>query len=355
MKKHAIIPIFIPHEGCPNDCIFCNQRRITARSAAPGETEVRTTIEAWLSTLSNVETVEIAFYGGSFTGLPPETQAQYLAIAHAYKTAGQIDKIRLSTRPDYIDPATLEWLRAYEVDIVELGVQSFDDEVLAKSKRGHDSAAVYRAVSLLRAHGFSFGIQLMIGLPGDTRETCLFSAREAARLKPDMARLYPTVVLRDTALDDMMRDGRYAPLSQEEAIVRTKAMYEILTEAGITILRVGLKSSELLEGSRGMSSSYHPAFRQLVESRIAHERIEPLLREASRKQAAGPHPNKRCKVTIHTAPSWFSNTIGNRGENRDRFRAEYTALQISYRPDETLPAGTFRLSLTGEAPSQRTR
>ncbi len=146
MKKHAIIPIFIPHLGCPNDCVFCNQRKITARTTAPTQEAVRETIEEWLTTLDHERTeIEVAFYGGSFTGLEIEEQSIYLAVAKDYLDAGKVDGIHLSTRPDYINEEILDNLKKYGVSTIELGVQSFDDDVLRASNRGHDSAVVYKA------------------------------------------------------------------------------------------------------------------------------------------------------------------------------------------------------------------
>ena len=175
MKQHAIIPIFIPHKGCPNDCIFCNQKKITARQAAVTGEDVKNTIETWLSTLEprGVKTIEVAFFGGSFTGIPMAEQSAYLSIAKAYKDAGRIHKIHMSTRPDYINKEILDNLRAYDVDVIELGVQSLDDHVLNKAGRGHNAAVVYESSRLIKEYGFELGIQLMIGLPGDTLETCI--------------------------------------------------------------------------------------------------------------------------------------------------------------------------------------
>ena len=147
MKKHAIIPIFIPHLGCENDCVFCNQKIITAKSDPVSPNDAEQTILEYLSTLrvyddikkcDNPPTVEIAFYGGSFTGLDIETQNKYLDLALKYKRLGKIDKIHMSTRPDYINSAILDNLKAHQVDIIELGVQSFDEAVLKASKRGHE-------------------------------------------------------------------------------------------------------------------------------------------------------------------------------------------------------------------------
>ena len=349
MKKHAIIPVFIPHKGCPNDCVFCNQRKITARTDDVSAEDAREVIDTWLTTLrpsagsrSSAEacsTVEVAFYGGSFTGLPIEEQSGFLSVAYEYKQKGLIDKIHLSTRPDYIDRDILDNLRAYSVDTVELGVQSFDDEVLRRSGRGHDSACVYRAVSLLKEYGFEFGIQLMIGLPGDSAESCIMSARKTAELEPSLARLYPTIVLDDTKLYDMYVCGQYSPLTREEAVYRTKEMYRILDDAGITIMRVGLKSTDIIgEGGAVNGGTYHPAFRQLVEGEIAKERIEPLLDDIAASDS-------RCSVTVTSCNRWFSAMIGHHACNRQYFAEKYPSLNIRYKADNGLPEGRFSVEI----------
>ena len=357
MKKHAIIPIFIPHRGCPNDCVFCNQRKITARTTAPTVDEVKNTIDTWLTTLGEVPTVEIAFYGGSFTGLRLTEQSSYLAIAKEYKDRGLIDKIHLSTRPDYIDRDILDNLKAYSVDTIELGVQSFDDEVLRKSNRGHTSASVYESVSLIKEYGFEFGIQLMIGLPGDSLETCIYSAKETVKLKPSLTRLYPTIVIDDTELLEMYERGEYQPLSREEAVTRTAAMYKILDEAGITIMRVGLKSTDII-GEGGS---------QLVEGRIARDEIEPQLdrivdeiRERRDKscelianhlqgrdlvnESFNQQRLSRVKVDVFSSPKWFSNAVGNSGENKKYFEEKYPELSIKFRVDDSLETAQFRIN-----------
>ena len=341
MKRHAIIPIFIPHRGCPNDCVFCNQRKITARTNAPTIDEVRNTIDTWLTTLGEVPTVEIAFYGGSFTGLELDEQSAYLAIAKEYKDKRKIKKIHLSTRPDYIDREILDNLKAYSVDTIELGVQSFGDDVLRKSNRGHSSASVYEAVMLIKEYGFEFGIQLMIGLPGDSLETCIYSANETVKLKPSLTRLYPTIVIDDTELLEMYRRGDYEPLSREEAISRTTAMYKILDDAGITIMRVGLKSTDIIgEGGSINGGTYHPAFRQLVEGRIARDKIEPQL-----ERIANECSGARTKVDVFSSPEWFSNAVGNNSENRKYFDEKYPELSIKFRIDEHLESAEFTVSV----------
>ncbi len=324
MKKHAIIPIFISHRGCPNDCVFCNQKRITARTGDVTPEDCRSTIEQWLTTLENVATVEVSFFGGSFTGLPMEVQNSFLKVAKEYKDKGSIQAIHLSTRPDYIDEAILENLNKYSVDVIELGVQSFDDEVLSLSGRGHDSSAVYRACELIREYGFTLGIQLMIGLPGDSLEKCLFSAREAVRMKPDIARLYPTVTLEDTELHAMYLRGEYTPLKEDEAVERTKRMYEILDGAGINIIRVGLKSSDIMDKEIG----FHPAFRQLVEGELARESISAQIESFICGDYDTPF-----EMTVFSTEKSFGNIFGHGGKNRKYFREHYPKVRLSFSKD----------------------
>lgn len=348
MKKHAIIPIFIPHKGCPNDCVFCNQKKITAHTKAVTPEDVRATVDQWLTTLSQPkpETLEIAFFGGSFTGIPMEEQSAYLAVAKEYKDKGIIDKIHLSTRPDYIDERILDNLKSFDVDVIELGVQSFDPEVLKLSGRGHNAACVYESSRLIKDYGFTLGIQLMIGLPGDSMEKCIFSARETVAIGPAIARLYPTVVIEDTELCAMYERGEYEPLSMNDAVSRTKAMYEILNDAGINIIRVGLKSSDIIADGNSISGkTFHPAFRQLVEGEMARDRITSIL---DRKLAELPHHENPLMTDIYSSPDWYSNMIGNSGVNRDYFTGNYPGLLIKFKTDESLADNAYRIEIKGE-------
>ena len=364
MKKHAIIPIFIPHLGCPCQCVFCNQQKITARTKAVSTDEVRETVERYLSTLGELDPseIEIAFYGGSFTAIPIDTQTAYLEVANEYIDQGRVSSLHISTRPDCIDEEILENLRRYNVSTIELGVQSFSDEVLRLSKRGHDSEIAKAVAKLIKARGFKLGIQLMIGLPGDSLERCIYSARETVALAPELARLYPTLVIDGTELYDMYEDGSYEALSKEEALLRTKEMYKILHKAGINIMRVGLKSTDIIGGSDLSAingGTYHPAFRQLVEGEIAYEAIkeqlDALVAEIDGTVLAGASgsnsssftsttsssyanetPKPKLKIDIFSNPQSFSNMIGNCGINKERLGAEYTHFDIKYRTDNTL-------------------
>lgn len=336
MKKHAIIPVFIPHKGCPNDCVFCNQKAITARTADVTTEDVRNLIDNYLPTLENrgLETIELAFFGGSFTGIPMEEQSAFLAVAKEYKDKGLIHKIHMSTRPDYIDEQILDNLKKYDADIIELGVQSFDPDVLTASNRGHKAEDVYKACDLIKSYGFELGIQLMIGLPGDSMEKCIFSAKETVRIGPSIARLYPTIVLNDTELFNMYKAGIYEPLTTEEAVKITKEMYKLLDDAGINIIRVGLKSTDLItEGGEVRGHTYHPAFRQLVEGEIAREQLEAQLQELI-------EDDTQDLAFISSGPS-FSNMIGNSKANRIYFEKKYPNLKIRFKVDHSLEDGKY--------------
>ena len=236
---------------------------------------------------------------------------------------------------------------------IELGVQSFSDKVLRLSKRGHDSDTARKAARLVKERGFKLGIQLMIGLPGDSLESCIYSARETVALSPELARLYPTLVIDGTELYDMYEDGSYEALSKEEALLRTKEMYKILRKAGINIMRVGLKSTDIIGGSDLSAingGTYHPAFRQLVEGEIAYEMLKEQLDALMKKLdgtgfAKTPNPDAtsrtnppkpKLKVDIFSNPQSFSNMIGNCGINKERLGAEYPHFDIKYRTDNTL-------------------
>lgn len=337
MKTHAIIPIFIPHLGCPNDCVFCNQKKITARTMPPSREQMTGMIHRYLETIGGrgIGTVEIAFYGGSFTGIPMERQQEYLSVAKDYKDRGLIQKIHLSTRPDYINDEILDNLKRYGADIIELGVQSFDEEVLRLSNRGHDRETVFKASRLIKDYGLELGLQLMIGLPGDTREKSVRSAEEAAKIGPSVARLYPTVIIRDTELYEMFLRGEYRPLSMEEAIRTTKEMYLILTSAGVNVIRVGLKSTDLINETAEIAGGYHPAFRQLVESEIAKEQMESQLSRLALQ------PTDESEISFCSSPASLSNMIGHRRSNRIYFEKKYPHIRFTFHADTNLPDNVY--------------
>jgi len=263
-KKQLIIPVFIPFGGCPNRCVFCDQETITGLDLLPETDQVAATIESYLATWKSGGRKEVAFYGGSFTGLPMDVQTRYLQVARRYLEAKRIDGIRVSTRPDYINRGTAEHLKRYGVDTVELGVQSMDDKVLRLSGRGHNSRCTEDAVRTLRGLA-RIGLQFMPGLPGDTPETVLETARRIIALSPDFVRVYPALVLKNTALHEMYLNGRYVPWTLEGMVAICREISVLLKEAGIPVIKMGLHpSKDLLENI--VSGPFHPSFRQLVET-----------------------------------------------------------------------------------------
>lgn len=278
MSRH-IIPVFIPHKGCPHDCVFCNQKRISGCISAPDEKNVRDIIEAHLKT-NGERPVEIAFFGGSFTGIPLNEQEMYLQIVDSYRREIPLD-IRASTRPDCIFPEVTDLLTKYKVGLIELGVQSMDDKVLRLSGRGHDSKCVGEAVKRLRSSGIEVGIQTMLGLPGDSFEGALSTANKVIELAPSVVRIYPTLVIRDTALADMYYSGTYTAMSLEEAVELTAILMEMYENAGINVIRAGLQPTENIsdpgENRDVIAGPFHPAFRQLANSRRVYNKIVDFL------------------------------------------------------------------------------
>lgn len=280
-KRHANIPVFIPHEGCPNDCVFCNQRKITG-TALPADRDIRPEIDAALATIDPaVYDTEIAFFGGSFTGICRQTMEKLLCTAHEYIKAGKVSTIRLSTRPDYIDGEILDILSAYGVKHIELGIQSASDKVLAASRRGHTFADTVRACGLITSRGFVLGGQMMTGLPCSSPEDELFTAQEICRLGAKEARIYPTVVFHDTELCNMAQNGKYIPLSVENAVQRTSECLKVFIKNNVKVLRVGLQSSENLSNpDEVFAGAVHPALGELCDSRIYLDIIKEKILQA---------------------------------------------------------------------------
>lgn len=268
MKHHMIIPIFVPHLGCPYDCVFCNQKKISGTKQVMDEKAVRTQIESYLSTSEGMEHIEIAFYGGSFTGIELSLQKDYLALASEYVLNHSLDGIRLSTRPDLITDAILTHLSNYPVIAIELGIQSMFDDVLEQSGRGHTVKDVYTASKLIRSYGFSLGHQMMLGLPGDTVAKSLATADKLIAIEPDMIRIYPTLVIKDTMLETMYQSGHYVPFDLETTIDLCVDLLERFELEGIEVLRVGLQTSDQIRpGQDVVAGPYHPALRQLVDEK----------------------------------------------------------------------------------------
>lgn len=277
MPKNSIIPVFVPHLGCPNNCVFCNQNRISgALEPATAET-VKNAIENAAALTPKESKRQLAFYGGSFTAIPACMQEELFEAAKPYMDSGFIDSIRLSTRPDAIDSDTLDRLKKYGVSTVELGAQSMDDEVLKFSGRGHTAEDVENASRMVKAAGFKLILQMMTGLPGDSEESTVKTAERIIALKPDGVRIYPTVIVKDTELCDMWQRVEYTEHSVEEAVDWCSRIVPMFEAAGIPIIRMGLNPTEDLSGGDAVGGAYHPALGEMIYSRIMRNEAEKLL------------------------------------------------------------------------------
>ena len=249
MKKQYIIPIFVPHLGCPNDCTFCNQRKISGQLKNVTENDVRSTIEYYLDILKDKNTYkEVAFFGGSFTGIDVELQNKLLGVAYEYIKSKKIDGIRISTRPDYIDKETLKRLKKFKVKTIELGVQSTNNYILQKCKRGHTYEDVKKASKLIRRYRFKLGHQMMVGLPESTRLDEINTARDLAKLKPKIVRIYPVLVIRDTQLEQDYLNGDYEPLELGQAVEICKELNQFFERKRVKVIRIGLQNTDTITG-----------------------------------------------------------------------------------------------------------
>ena len=321
--RECIIPVFVPHLGCPNYCVFCNQRRISgAQQPATAET-VKDAIEQAAALPRNGAKRQLAFYGGSFTAIPMEEQIALLEAAKQYLDRGELDSIRLSTRPDAIRPDILEMLKYYGVETIELGAQSLCDRVLLLSRRGHSAQTVERASLLIKQAGFKLILQMMTGLPGDSMESSIETARKIIALKPDGVRIYPTVIVRDTALYDMWQQGKYTEHSVEDAVRVCAKLLPMFEEANIPVIRLGLNPTEELSGGAAVGGAYHPALGELVKSRIMYEKACRLLKDVE----AGSH----VVLSVHT--SKVSQMVGQHRCNIDALCREFSLSGVRIKGD----------------------
>ena len=334
--RHYTIPIFIPEMACPHRCVFCNQFTITGKSNKVDEDQIIRTIEEHLLTFREGEKrVEIGFFGGSFTGLPLDQQERFLSMVQPYLNSDRVSGIRLSTRPDYISKPVLELLAVYGVTTIELGAQSLDDTVLELSKRGHTAAQTAEASRQVLDAGFELGLQMMVGLPGDTPEKTRATASGIVDLGASSTRIYPALVIRDTPLHRWFIKGGYNPLTLGEAVLWTLPLVQLFEKAGIRILRMGLHPSEgILSGSALVAGPFHPAFRELVMTEIWSELLSPLL------QLSGGD-----MVELQVPPGEENFAIGYRGQNKKRLLARFRKVRVV--GDTTIrERGNFRYRLS---------
>ena len=316
MKKR-IIPIFVPHRGCPHDCIFCNQKKITGVSTDITSDDVRNIIEEYLKTIDKDASVEVAFFGGSFTAIDIDIQRNLLSVAKEYVDKNIIDDIRMSTRPDCINDEILTMLKEYKVSIIELGVQSLDDKVLIDSVRGHSYKDVFESAELIKKYGINLGLQMMIGLPSDTEEKCIYTAKKFIDLKPDCVRVYPTLVVKETGLEKLLQENKYNPFSLEESIDIVKKVLVLFYINNVNVIRVGLQATEdIAIGKEVLAGPYHPAYRELVESKMYGDYIEYLIKKYNAKKNIDVLVNKKN----------VSRILGNKKSNVKKLKDKYGVL-----------------------------
>ena len=341
MKKQYIIPIFVPHLGCPNDCIFCNQKSISGQKKQITKEETKKIIDNYLESIKNEDAkIEIAFYGGSFTAIEKEKQEELLEIAYQYVKEGKIESIRVSTRPDAINKEVLKRLKKYKVKTIELGVQSSNDYILEKARRGHTFEDVKKASKMIRWNGIDLGHQMMVGLPESTRTDEINTAKALIKLKPKMVRIYPVLVIKGTKLEKEYQEGKYKPLSVVQAVETCKELVRMFDNKNIDIIRIGLQNTDEIADPQSKESEvvagpFHPAFRQLVESAMWYDAIVNKIKKLNAKV-------KEVEVTVN--PIDVNNVIGHKKENVQKLKDTYE-VDLIIKQDEKIKQGKSKIEI----------
>ena len=342
MKKQYIIPIFVPHLGCPNDCIFCNQKSISGQKTNMTKEKAKKIIDDYLKSMTDENAqIEIAFFGGSFTAIETERQEELLQTAYEYVKSGKVESIRVSTRPDCIDKEILKRLKKYKVKTIELGVQSANDYILKRANRGHTFEDVKKASKLIRWYGFKLGHQMMVGLPESTRIDEINTAKALVKLKPKMIRIYPVLVVKNTKLEEEYKQGIYEPLSVVQAVEICKEIVRIFADKKIDIIRIGLQNTDEIsdpqnEKSEVVAGPYHPAFRQLVESGMWYDAIVGKIKKLNVKV-------KKVQVTVN--PIDANNVIGHKKENVQKLKDTYD-VDLILKQDKNIKQGKSKIDIT---------
>jgi len=336
-----VIPVFIPHEGCPHSCLFCNQKKISGVTGRPVSAgEVSRIVCSWLARprTRKRNRIQVAFYGGSFTCLERKRQQELLAAVAPFIADGSVQDVRLSTRPDYISAEIIAFLQAHRVTIVELGVQSLNNEVLQKSLRGHTAEDTVRSARLLKQAGMELGLQLMVGLPGQTFACLRKTMDQVISLAPDFVRIYPVLVVAGSGLARLYQAGDYRPLTLARATAQVAWMKRRCTAAGIRVVRMGLQPGEELENSL-LAGPYHPAFGELVNARLMLQRTRKLLTALDRTQHA----------LLSISPQDVSTFYGPGSINRERLTGLGLFDKFSLHMDPSQCRGTVKLLTTKDA------
>lgn len=330
MRKPFIVPVFLPHSGCPHRCVFCNQTAITGRSEEfPGPAALEAEISRFLSYRGkNRGKTEISFYGGNFLGLDRRQVTMCLDTAAAFVKKKAVHGIRFSTRPDTINAGILERIADYPVSTVEIGAQSMADAVLAKSGRGHTARDTEQAIAELKKHPYQIGVQLMTGLPGDSAALSKETARQTAALSPDFVRIYPALVLRGSPLAGSYRQMHYTPLTLPECVDRLKEMYEIFAAHRIPVIRMGLQATDGLSAGSVLAGPYHPSIGHMVLAAVMRERAEKEIRRAEVSAT---------EISLRIHPRSYSRMQGLHRQNLQQLRESFDLSRITLMPDSAMP------------------
>lgn len=341
MKKEYIIPIFVPHLGCPNNCTFCNQKKISGQTKMVTAKDVKETIEYYLKHFKdNNKYVEVAFFGGSFTAIEQEKQEELLQAVQPYIQNKKVNTIRVSTRPDAINKTILKMLKKYHVKTIELGVQSMNNYILSRCKRGHSVEDVEKASKLIRWNGFILGHQMMVGLPESTKQDEINTAKDLIKLKPKIVRIYPVLVIKETELAEEYEKGEYTPLTVNQAVERCKDIVALFDKHKIDVIRIGLQNTEEItdpenEASQVLAGPYHPAFRQLVESSMWYDSIVDEIKKIN---------TKVIQVKIIANAENINNIIGHKKGNVLKLKEIYD-VDVTVEANEKIKPGKFEMEI----------
>lgn len=333
-----IVPIFLMNRGCPHRCVYCNTRQIAGKTEEPlSEEHLRQTVASYTGQRKRQgDPAELAFYGGNFTGMTEEDQVRLLEMTDALIRDGLIRQVRIATRPDDLPPITLDLLARHRVGVIEIGAQSMMDDVLARSRRGHTAEDVADAVRRAKERGFTVGLHLMAGLPGDTEDKFSESIEKTVALRPDMVRLHPTLVFPETDLAAMYQAGKYVPLTMTDAVSLCKKALVQFEKAGIPLIRLGLQETELMKKPGGiLAGPFHPAFRSLVEASIFLDMATQLL--------CGENITPK-QVTFSVSPRDVSSFRGERNGNIQALMKRFDLTDIAVKSDPFLERGSLVLS-----------
>ncbi len=333
-----VIPVFIPHSGCPHQCAFCNQSIITNQEQdlpdhedqLPDKKLIQNIVKQYLEYKGKRKYVELAFFGGNFLGLSRQSVVQLLESVKPYIQAEKIHGIRFSTRPDTITRDMLDLIMPYHISAIELGVQSMNDDVLLASRRGHKSLDTINAIKLIQKYPIKIGVQVMVGLPGDNEISLLESTKKLAGLAPDFARIYPLLVLKGSLLEKWYKSGKYTPLNLDDSVRHVAKMYHTFKNADVDIIRMGLQASDMMEDeSKVLAGPWHPAFGHLVFSQILYEKVCKKMDLCQTRLTAK-------KLAIHIHPKSESRLRGDKNTNLKKLKLRYPDFELSISVDETM-------------------